>query len=109
MWKKLISVLRLSVSVLPIIGPIVGSAAQARVVPVALEWEQVAQQDTAEAYTQYILDHPEGEHVTEALARIEMLGDAPLHLASVVRHRDLPDIPDDAVLGAPSAERLMNI
>ena len=107
MLGKLFSVLRLGVSLLPIVG----TAAHAKIDPLQIPtaWEQATSVDTAEAYTQYILDNPDSEFVDEALARIEMLDEAVVKIASAVRHSDLPEIADDAILGATSAEHLMNI
>ena len=66
--KKITNVLRLALSVLPL-----ASAATATQVDAANPWEVAQQEDSAQAYTRFILENPESAHVTEALSRIEAL------------------------------------
>ena len=107
MWTKFITGLRLAVSVLPIIG----SAAHANVDFSAVNsvWQQTMREDSVAGYTRYILKNPDGQHVAEAMMRIELLDNTSVQVASIVRHRDVPDLPEGAFSGSSATERLMNI
>jgi len=107
MWRRVLTALRMSLSILPMVG----TAAQARIdsAPQISEWEKIVREDTAEAYARYMLENPNSNHIQEAAARIEVLENAPVQVATVVRHSDLPEIPDGTVFASSGAERLGNI
>jgi hypothetical protein len=98
---KLVTALRLAMSVLPI-----ASMANATIAtPVPQDpWEIAQREDCTEAYTRFVLENPDSEFVAEALCRIETL-DA---LASNVTSEIAPAITAE-MRGADSAARLMNI